>query len=44
MKRFRNGIILEDILKDKLNSRLHRMQGKCILKLTLPDIVSQNDK
>ena len=33
-----NKSILEDILKDKLNSRLHRMQGKCILKLTLPDV------
>lgn len=33
-----NKSIIEDILKDKLNDRLHRMQGKCILKLTLPDV------
>ena len=33
-----NKSIIEDILKDKLNERLRRMQGKCILKLTLPDV------
>ena len=33
-----NKSIIEDILKDKLNERLRRMKGKCILKLTLPDV------
>ncbi len=33
-----NKSIIEDILKDNLSKRLHRMQGKCILKLTLPDL------
>ena len=33
-----NKSIIEDILKGKLNDRLHHMQGKCILKLTLPDV------
>ena len=33
-----NKSIIEDILKDSLLKRLNSMKGKCILKLTLPDV------
>ena len=33
-----NKNIFEDILFKEISNRLHKMQGKCILKLTIPDI------